>query len=107
MAVALLGRHVAVAVRPGEHACCRFGAAYAPDGDFEPERMLAWLGEQRDRGFADGYTGMTLTGEIGEAFWAPGGAETIEEYERRLDAPAFGSTVAWDTDAEVEILESR
>jgi hypothetical protein len=136
-----------VAVRPGEHACCRFarladrrrvalgllragleqrhrllylsdtedgsgvGAAfaaadpviaaalareqlvvrtaaevYAPDGHFDIDRMLDSIRVERDRALQDGDGGLTLTGEIGDAFCAAGGAALVEEYESRLDA---------------------
>jgi len=137
---------VPVAVRPGEHACCRFarladrrrvavgllragldqrhrllylcdtgdaagvGAAlaaadpaiaaalardqlgvrasaevYAPDGDVDVEGVLGSILGERDRAIQDGNEGLTITGEIGDAFCAAGGA-ALEEYERRLDA---------------------
>jgi anti-anti-sigma regulatory factor len=66
---------------------------YAPDGRFEMERMLVSLCEERDRALAEGYEGMTITGELGEAFRAAGGAESVEEYERRLDELDFPTAV--------------
>jgi anti-anti-sigma regulatory factor len=147
-------RSVAVAVRPGEHACCRFAAAgdrrrvavdivreglqrgdrvlyvcdrddvqefvselaalddevipaiergqlhlcasadfYVPDGRFDIERTLASWREAHDRARSDGYAGLTVTGEVGEAFCAAGGTAAVEAYEQRLDELGLPNTV--------------
>jgi anti-anti-sigma regulatory factor len=137
-----------VIVRPGEHACCRFGSAadrrrvvlsvvgnalregeravylhdhadaqalvsalaaadgsvgpalergqlrvcsprtYAPDGMFDIEFLFGWCSDECDRAVADGYESMTLVVEIGAAFAGALEAETIANYEQRLDALA-------------------
>jgi anti-anti-sigma regulatory factor len=143
-----------VAVRPGEHACCRFAAAEdrcraavsvvidglrrnrkviylrdgesaetllarladvdrttlaaaargqlelyssaqasAPDGSLDVDRMLSWLCEQHELALADGYAGMTITGELGPAFSDATGARLMQEYERRLDGLRFSGSV--------------
>jgi hypothetical protein len=144
----------AVAVRPGEHACCRFvmaedrwriasalvrdglrrghrviyfydrddvaafsselvalddavgpalargqlviraaATAYAPDGTFSVDRMLESLLEDYDGSLGAGYSGTTLTGEMGHVFRRAGGAERMAEYERRLDGLRFSGSV--------------
>lgn len=144
----------AVAVRPGEHACCRFvlaedrrrvaaalvreglrrgdrviylhdgddlaafsselvagddgigpaltigqlvirsaATAYAPDGTFRVDQMLESLLEDFDGSLAAGYAGTTIIGEMGAAFRRAGGAERLEEYERRLDGLRFSGSL--------------
>jgi ABC-type transporter Mla MlaB component len=137
----------ALAIRPGEHACCRFaratdrerlGAAfvrdgltrghrvvylcdragpdeiasrlaalddrveaahargqlhlrgardaYMPDGAFEMERMLRWIRAEHAQALADGYAGLSLTGELSWSLCgAPSCPELLSEYERRVD----------------------
>jgi anti-anti-sigma factor len=146
---------VAVAIRPGEHACCRFThaadrrrvavaqvrdglgrghrvvylcdhddvAAFVtelaavdaaiepaiesgqlevrrafdsctPDGRFEIDRAVRSIEDDHARALADGYQGLTIAGEIGTALTAaPGGAESLDEYEQRLDAAGSATSV--------------
>lgn len=134
----------AVAIRPGEHACCRLAHAadrqrlardfirdglrrghkvvylhdedvtdfvshlaaiddsmqpavargqldvrsahttYTPDGRFDVERMLSTTDSELERALAEGYTGLSLTGEMTWALGDPGAAELLGVYERRL-----------------------
>jgi ABC-type transporter Mla MlaB component len=146
--------HVAVAIRPGEHACCRFahaadrrrvavaqvrdgiarghrvvylgdcddvGAfvaelvavepaiepalasgqlvvrracdAYTPDGTFEIERAVRAMEDDHTAALADGYQGLTITGEMGTSLTAAPGAESLDEYEQRLDAADTSTSV--------------
>ncbi len=137
----------ALAIRPGEHACCRFaraidrerlGAAfvrdgltrghrvlylcdrvgadeiasrlaalddrveaarargqlhvqvardaYMPDGDFEITGTLTRIRAEHAQALADGYTGLSLTGELSWSLCGAAGCfELLSEYERRVD----------------------
>ena len=81
------------AMERGQLRVCSSVEAYVPDGRFDVERMLGWLSGERDRARAEGFDGMTITGELGEAFCAAGGEAIVEEYERRLDEMGFAATV--------------
>jgi ABC-type transporter Mla MlaB component len=81
------------ALARGQVRVCSSAEAYVPDGRFDVERMLGWLSGKRDRARAEGYAGITITGELGDAFCSAGGEEIVEEYERRLDEMGFASTV--------------
>jgi ABC-type transporter Mla MlaB component len=137
----------AVAIRPGEHACCRFadpidrerlalafvldglqrghkvvylsnaddtsqltprlaGAdaavepaiargqvdvraardTYLDRGAFDATRMVAFVREEHTQALAEGYTGLSLTGEMGWALSGGVPADAVADYERRLDA---------------------
>jgi len=58
--------------------------AYLPDGRFDTDRMLALLRDVLDRASADGYSGLSLTGEIPDAVWELPGGEQLGVYEARL-----------------------
>jgi ABC-type transporter Mla MlaB component len=136
---------VAVPVRPGEHACCRFADAhdrerlaiaflrsglrrghkvvylcdpedpdvfverlaaidevvepalargqlairsgsetYFAGGAFDADRMLELAREERDRAFAEGYTGLSYTGDMSWVDNDPPGHDQIHDYERRI-----------------------
>lgn len=147
------GASEAVPVRPGEHACCRFGRAaegehlaasfvrngltrgnkvlylcddelpdvaakleswdqrvgpaidsgqvevlcaqetYLPDGCLRTDRMLDRLRQAQERATSDGYSGLSVTGEM---TWALGGAVSTDElidYEHRASAVADDDTL--------------
>jgi ABC-type transporter Mla MlaB component len=58
--------------------------AYIPDGRFEADRMLALLREERDRARADGYGGLSVTGEMPDAICELPGGDQLGAYEARL-----------------------
>lgn len=60
-------------------------ATYAPDGSFDVERMLATVRAEHAGALAQGYAGLSISGDVGAVIGAPG-AERLAEYERRLDA---------------------
>jgi ABC-type transporter Mla MlaB component len=136
-------------IRPGEHACCRFGSAsdrrrlvasvvgrvlrrgdravylhervdahelvsdltdadeaigtalergqlvvrspriHAVEGTFDTDFLLGWCSDERDRSLADGYEGLTLIVEAGSSI---ADAQTLEDFEARLDALASPAT---------------
>jgi ABC-type transporter Mla MlaB component len=58
--------------------------AYFPDGRFAPERMLAMLRREHDRARADGYPGLSVTGEVPVAICELPGGEQLAGYESRI-----------------------
>jgi ABC-type transporter Mla MlaB component len=142
----------AFAVRPGEHACCRFAQArdddrlltsfirdglgrahkvvcfsttpaidtarlagtdaeaaaaladgrldvlaahevYLPDGRFEVERMVAFVGEAHARVLRDGYAGLSLTGDTRWAASGAPGCDRLAEYEQRVGSVGDDQTL--------------
>jgi ABC-type transporter Mla MlaB component len=55
--------------------------AYIPDGRFEADRMLALLRDEHDRAIAEGYSGLSVTGEMPDAICELPGAEQLGAYE--------------------------
>jgi ABC-type transporter Mla MlaB component len=59
-------------------------SAYLAHGAFSIERMIAALRAEHDRALADGFAGLSLTGDVSAAL-ADASAEDLVEYERRID----------------------
>ena len=59
-------------------------AAYEPDGALDIDRMLEAIRDEHARALYHGYTGLSLTGEVGAALSSVG-ADRIAAYERRLE----------------------
>ena len=57
---------------------------YIPEGQFEPERMLTLLRDEYDRALAEGYGGLSVTGEMPVALRDAPGCEQLQVYEARL-----------------------
>jgi anti-anti-sigma regulatory factor len=144
---------LALAVRPGEHACCRFAHAddrervsvafirdglgrgrkvvylsdsddtavlvtrlgrldaafepalargqldvrracdtYMPDGRFESDRTLAMIRDEHDRARSEGYTGLSLTGEMTWTLCDAPGFEHLATYEEAIGSHLDGVT---------------
>jgi anti-anti-sigma regulatory factor len=66
-------------------------AGYHPDGAFDVARMLEAIRDDHARAVYHGYTGLTLTGDVGAALGSVG-ADRLAEYERRLERELAGST---------------
>jgi ABC-type transporter Mla MlaB component len=58
--------------------------AYIRDGRFDAERMLALFREEHDRARAEGYGGLSLTGQVPHAICELPGGEQLGSYEARL-----------------------
>jgi hypothetical protein len=73
---------------------------YIPDGCFEADRMLALLREEHDRARAEGYSGLSVTGEMPDAVCELPGGEQLGAYEARvasdLDAPSCSVLCQYD-----------
>jgi ABC-type transporter Mla MlaB component len=52
------------AMARGQLEVRRAGDVYLPDGRFEPERMLSVLRGEHERALTEGYTGLSVTGEM-------------------------------------------
>jgi ABC-type transporter Mla MlaB component len=74
--------------------------AYIPDGRFEADRMLVLLREEHDRARAEGYGGLSVTGEIPVAICDLPGGEQLGAYEARLasniDALSYSALCQYD-----------
>jgi ABC-type transporter Mla MlaB component len=74
----------AAALASGQLELRPAGAAYLPDGRFEPDEMNATLHEEHARALAAGYTGISITGDVSAISGAPG-CEHLTRYEHQLD----------------------
>lgn len=59
--------------------------AYLRDGQFDPDRMMALLGEEADKAVAEGYAALRATGEMTWALAGEPGSERLVEYESRVN----------------------
>jgi hypothetical protein len=59
--------------------------AYLKDGQFDPEKMIALLGQETDKALAEGYAALRATGEMTWALAGEPGSERLVEYESRLN----------------------
>jgi ABC-type transporter Mla MlaB component len=58
--------------------------AYIPDGRFEPDRMLTMFRDDHERALAEGYSGLSVTGEVPAALCESPGFEELKVYEAGL-----------------------
>jgi ABC-type transporter Mla MlaB component len=89
--------------------------AYLADGAFGVERMIAALRAEHHRALADGFSGLSMAGDVSAAL-AGASAEDLVEYERRVDEE-FGDATQmvlcqydqqrFQTGALVEITEAH
>lgn len=65
--------------------------AYLAEGRFDPGRMLARLVEEVDKGVAEGYPSVRITGDV--TWWARPfpGVDRLVDYERRVSQALAGS----------------
>jgi len=88
------------AVARGHLELRRAREAYIPDGRFEADRMLALLREEHDRAGAQGYSGLSVTGELPDAICELPGGEQLGAYEARIasdiDAPSYSVLCQYD-----------
>lgn len=59
--------------------------SYLKGGQFDPESMIALLGEETDRAVAEGYAALRVTGEMTWALAGEPGSERLVEYESKLN----------------------
>jgi ABC-type transporter Mla MlaB component len=88
------------AMARGQFEILRADDAYIPDGRFEPERMLTMLRDEHDRALAEGYSGLSVNGEIPDALCELPGFEQLTAYEARLasdiHAPSYSILCQYD-----------
>lgn len=58
---------------------------YAPDGCFDPARMIQRLGEETQKSLDEGYTGFRVTGEMTWVLEDVAGVSRLHEYEVKLN----------------------
>lgn len=58
---------------------------YLKSGRFDPDRMLALIGEETEKALANGHAGLRVTGEMTWALDSNVGEERLIEYEARLN----------------------
>jgi hypothetical protein len=58
---------------------------YLRDGEFDPAKLLALLGEETDKALAEGYPALRITGEMTWALAGEPGSERLVEYEAKLN----------------------
>lgn len=84
---------VAGAIERGQLELRSAPNAYAPDSSFDIERILEAMRADRDRTLAEGYPGLSITGEMGWLHRDVPGYEQLPEYERRLAEELGGGDV--------------
>jgi ABC-type transporter Mla MlaB component len=90
-ALARLDESVTQALARGQIEVKSAVGTYLPDGAFDPQRMLDCLREEHERAEAEGYAGLSLTGDMSWAFTEPVGAQALGEYEERLNDVGLGA----------------
>ena len=58
--------------------------AYLPDGRFEPDRMVTMLSDEHAQARAEGYGGLSMTGEMPAELCGSPGGEKLDVYEAQL-----------------------
>jgi ABC-type transporter Mla MlaB component len=88
------------AMARGQFEVRRARDVYIPDGRFEADRMLAMLREEHDRARAEGYSGLSVTGEMPDAICELPGGEQLGAYEARIasdvGAPSYSVLCQYD-----------
>jgi ABC-type transporter Mla MlaB component len=65
--------------------------AYLPDGALEPERMDSKLRAEHSRAHAQGFAGISITGDVAVVYGEPG-AEALSHYEEEFDGEPFDAS---------------
>jgi anti-anti-sigma regulatory factor len=95
-----LDRGFEAAMARGQFEVRRARDVYLPDGCFDVDRMLAVLSEEHDRARAEGYSGLSVTGEVPDAICELPGGEQLGAYEARLAsdvvAPSYSVLCQYD-----------
>ncbi len=82
--LAAAGVRVDALIDKGQLVILTAKESYLKDGQFDPARMIALLGEETDKALAEGYTALRATGEMTWALAGEPGSERLVEYESRL-----------------------
>lgn len=82
---------VDAALAAGQFESREAAGTYDPAGDFDADGMVATVRGEHDHALAEGYTGLSVCGDVGAGFGGITG-ERLVEYERRLDAEVAGAT---------------
>jgi anti-anti-sigma regulatory factor len=81
-----LDRGLEAAMARGQFVVHRALDVYTPDGRFEADRMISLVRDEHDRARAEGYSGLSVTGEMPVAICELPGGEEVGAYESRLDS---------------------
>ena len=65
--------------------------AYVPEGNFDPDKTIAFLRAETERAVAQGYSALRVTGEMSWALGLVPGSERLVEYESNLNTFFPGS----------------
>ncbi len=79
------GIDVDTLVEKGQLVILTAKEAYLKHGHFDPDKMIALLGEETQKALAEGYTALRATGEMTWALAGEPGSERLVEYESRLN----------------------
>ena len=72
------------AMARGQFEVRRASEVYIPDGSFDPNRMVGLVRRDYESALADGYAGLSMTGEVPEAVCQAQGGRQVSLYEARL-----------------------
>jgi anti-anti-sigma regulatory factor len=72
------------AIARGQLEVRRAEDAYMPEGRFEPDRMLSMLRAEHEQALAEGYAGLSASGEMPTAIAGIPGHEQLGSYEARI-----------------------
>jgi anti-anti-sigma regulatory factor len=89
--LARLDESVTEALARGQMEAKPAVGTYLPDGAFDPQRMLDSLRGEHERALAEGYAGLSITGDMSWAFTEPVARKALGEYEERLNEMVPGA----------------
>ncbi len=72
-------------LRGGQLSVVTADASYLRGRLFDPDRMIAWLGEATERARAEGFSALRVTGEMTWALRGLPGCERLLEYETKVE----------------------
>jgi PAS domain S-box-containing protein len=79
------GFEVSAYLSCGQLAVMSFDETYMREGVFAPDKMVDLLKTETDLAFAQGYSGLRVTGDMSWALKNPPGSEEIIKYEAKLN----------------------
>jgi ABC-type transporter Mla MlaB component len=85
------GEKLASALQSGQFRVEQAAEVYAPDGVFDPQRMLEGMAKEHAQALAEGYAGLSVTGEMSALHNTT--AEHVCAYEQALRADAEAGTL--------------
>jgi ABC-type transporter Mla MlaB component len=74
------------AIAAGQLEVRSANSVYLPDGHFDPNRMISMLGNEYERAVADGYGGLSISGDVPVALCEAPAGEQLRMYEARVES---------------------